>query len=115
MGVVSEKNGDVRIVSVMGQINSGNAAEVQAQLLAQLSPEDAACVLDLNGVDYISSAGLRVVLMLAKHQKQKSSPLVLCRLQPNVHEVFDVSGFLAILTVTPDRASALAHLGSHGS
>jgi len=64
-------------------------------------------VLDLGEVDYISSAGLRVVLMLAKRQKQNAGKLVLCRLQPEVHEVVDISGFLSILTVVPDRATAL--------
>ncbi|MFA7439209.1 STAS domain-containing protein [Castellaniella sp.] len=110
MNILSEKNGAVRIISVIGQINSGNAAEAETQLLAQLQQGDTYCVLDLAEVDYISSAGLRVVLMLAKRQKQNAGQLVLCRLQPHVHEVFDISGFLSILSVAPDRTAALARI-----
>ncbi|MFA5662659.1 STAS domain-containing protein [Castellaniella sp.] len=108
MNILSERNGAVRIISVIGQINGGNAVEAETRMLAQLQHDDADCVLDLAEVDYISSAGLRVVLMLAKHQKQHASRLVLCRLQPHVHEVFDISGFLSILSVVPDRTAALA-------
>ena len=64
-------------------------------------------VLDMAGVEYISSAGLRVVLLLAKRLKQNSGHLVLCGLQPHVHEVFDISGFLAILDVADSRDAAL--------
>jgi stage II sporulation protein AA (anti-sigma F factor antagonist) len=65
-------------------------------------------VLDFAGLDYISSAGLRMVLVVAKRLKQESGLLVLCGMQPHVHEVFDISGFLAILNVEPTRSEALA-------
>ena len=112
MSLSSEKIGEVLVVSAVGQINSANAAEVESALLAHVNQGERLCVLDLGGLDYISSAGLRVVLMLAKSLKQKSGQLILCALQPQVHEVFDISGFLSILTVVDNRASALAKLGA---
>ena len=68
-------------------------------------------VLDLARLDYISSAGLRVVLLLAKKLKQAGGALALCDIQPSVREVFEISGFLAILTVCDTRAQAVAALG----
>lgn len=112
MSITSEKSGAVLVVSTAGQINSANAAEVEAKLLAWVEEGERLCVLDLSQLDYISSAGLRVVLMLAKRLKQNSGQLVLCSLQPHVLEVFDISGFLSILTVVDSRANALAQLGA---
>ena len=57
-----------------------------------------------------SQPGLRVVLVLAKRLKQERGRLVLCAMQPHVHEVFDISGFLAILDVQATRQEALARL-----
>lgn len=110
MSLSSEKIGEVQVVSVAGQVNSANASEVEAGLLAAIGKDERRCVLDMSQLDYISSAGLRVVLMLAKRLKQNSGQLILCGLQPNVTEVFEISGFLSILTVVPDRATALSKL-----
>lgn len=112
MSLSSEKIGEVLVVSASGQINSANAAEVESGLLAYVNQGEHLCALDLSGLDYISSAGLRVVLMLAKSLKQKSGQLVLCALQPQVHEVFDISGFLAILTVVDNREAAVSQLSA---
>lgn len=71
-------------------------------------------VIDFAALDYISSAGLRVVLMTAKRAKQGKGTLVLCGLQPHVKEVFEISGFLKILEVAPDRLAALAQAAALG-
>ncbi|MGB6104569.1 MAG: STAS domain-containing protein [Pusillimonas sp.] len=112
MSLSSEKIGDVLVISASGQINSANAAEVESGLLAYVDQGERLCALDLSGLDYISSAGLRVVLMLAKGLKQKSGQLILCSLQPQVHEVFDISGFLSILTVVESRDAAVSQLAA---
>lgn len=108
MSLTREKNGDVLLVSVSGQINSANAAELEVSLLEWVEEGERKWVLDMSGVEYISSAGLRVVLLLAKRLKQNSGHLVLCSLQPHVLEVFDISGFLSILDVADNREAALS-------
>jgi stage II sporulation protein AA (anti-sigma F factor antagonist) len=110
MKLVTEKNGEILVVCPEGQINSANAAGIEAELLGQVEKGERHVVIDFSGVDYISSAGLRVVLLLAKRLKQQAGSLVLCGMQPHVHEVFDISGFLAILTVVDTRAAALAKM-----
>ncbi len=62
--------------------------------------------MDLEQLAYISSAGLRVVLMAAKRAKQSGGRLLLCGLSPAVRELFEISGFLKILEVCADRAAA---------
>ena len=95
------------IVPLQGQINSANAAAIEAQVLALVDGGTKNLILDFAGLDYISSAGLRMVLVVAKRLKQESGLLVLCGMQPHVREVFDISGFLAILNVEPTRSEAL--------
>ena len=65
-------------------------------------------LLDFSGLDYISSAGLRLVLVVAKRLKQDNGQLLLCGMQSHIREVFDISGFLAILNVADTRSNALA-------
>lgn len=108
MSLTREKNGEILLVTSAGQINSANAAEFESCLLEWVEEGEYKWVLDMSGVEYISSAGLRVVLLLAKRLKQKGGHLVLCALQPHVLEVFDISGFLSILDVADTREAALA-------
>lgn len=96
------------IVPLQGQINSTNAAGIEAEVLGLVAGGVRRLVLDFSALDYISSAGLRMVLVVAKRLKQEGGQLVLCGMQPHVREVFDISGFLTILNVEPGRAEALA-------
>ena len=64
-------------------------------------------LLDLEKVAYVSSAGLRVFLMLAKQSRAAGGRLALCSLAPEVKEVFDISGFTALFMLLPDRVSGL--------
>ncbi|HLR12431.1 MAG TPA: STAS domain-containing protein [Burkholderiaceae bacterium] len=106
----TDKKDDALIAVVAGQVNSANAADLESQMLACVAGGEYQWVVDLGRLDYISSAGLRVILMLAKRLREQDGGLVLCNLQSHVHEVFEVSGFLTILQVTDDRAQALQQL-----
>lgn len=67
-------------------------------------------LIDLRELVYVSSAGLRVILMAAKRVRAKGGRIALCGLQPQVAEVFEISGFGAIVPIHADRESALAAL-----
>ena len=110
MTIAAETTASATIVSLQGQINSANAAAIEAEVLGLVTGGARNLVLDFSALDYISSAGLRMVLVVAKRLKQEGGQLVLCGMQPHVREVFDISGFLAILNVEPGRAEALARL-----
>lgn len=103
-----EQIGDILVISPEGQLNSGNAADAEAEILARLTAGANRLLLDLSRLDYISSAGLRVVLVLAKRLRQSAGQLVLCGMRAHIREVFDISGFLNILNVTDTREQALA-------
>ena len=67
-------------------------------------------VLDMQRVDYVSSAGLRVLLKAAKIARQEGHRLALAGLTPQVQEVFDISGFTAIFTIYESRQRAIESL-----
>ncbi|MBN9019428.1 MAG: STAS domain-containing protein [Rhizobiales bacterium] len=110
MSITFETTGPVLVVDLLGRLDSANAAEVEGALLERVTATAGPVVLDLVRLDYISSAGLRVVLVVAKRMKQAGRPLVLCGLQPNIRDVFEISGFLGILDVVAKRAEALTKL-----
>ena len=108
MTIATETTASATIVALQGQLNSANAGTIEAEVLGIVNGGMRNLVLDFSALDYISSAGLRMVLVVAKRLKQEGGQLVLCGMQPHVREVFDISGFLAILNVEPGRAEALA-------
>lgn len=104
---ISEENHDaVLVISASGRIDSNTAGDLEAVLPARVE-SNPAVVMDLAQVAYVSSAGLRVLLRGAKISKSTGNTLVLCGLDPSVQEVFDISGFTSIFTITPDIGSAL--------
>lgn len=110
MSVTFEIQGPALVVDLLGRLDSANSAAVEGSLLERVTATEGPVVLDLARLDYISSAGLRVVLIVAKRMKQAGRRLVLCGLQPNIRDVFEISGFLSILDVAGKRSEALAQL-----
>jgi anti-anti-sigma factor len=98
------------LLTPSGRLDTNTSAEFEKDVMAQLSRQPRAMVMDFSGLGYVSSAGLRVVLLAAKRMKAAGGAFVLCGLSPSVAEVFKVSGFLSILTVEPDRDAALARV-----
>ncbi len=108
---ISETSHDgVLVISASGRIDSNTAGDLEAVLPGRVE-HNAATVMDLSQVAYVSSAGLRVLLRGAKIAKSTGNNLVLCGLDPSVQEVFDISGFSSIFTITPDVAQAVAAVG----
>ena len=68
-------------------------------------------LIDFKSLDYISSAGLRVLIMVAKKLKAAQGSLVLCNLDEKIYEVFNVSGFTAIFDICTTQEEALDKLG----
>ena len=82
--------------------------EAVERVLGGAGKSPAAVIIDGTGLEYVSSAGLRAVLLVARAAQRAGVPFALCALQPAVREVFNLSGFNRIIAVHPDRATALA-------
>ena len=110
MKLTTDKQGEVAILSAGGRLDAAGAPELEAQGKALLREGAKRLLLDFAGVEYISSAGLRSLLVLAKAVKSAGGAMALCGLVPAVREVMTISGFDTILALAPDRAAALALL-----
>jgi len=110
MQVMDLTQDGVRIVCLEGRLDSNTAPDFEKRLLDDLDPTAAPLVLDFSGLDYVSSAGLRIVLLVAKRMSAGKGKMVLCALKDNVREVFAISGFLKFLQVCDSREQALAEL-----
>lgn len=99
----------VLVIRAAGRLDSSSASALEGVLPARIQSNDKV-VLDLAEVPYVSSAGLRVLLIGAKAARAGGKKLALAGLSESVREVFDISGFTALFTIAEDEASALAAL-----
>lgn len=106
----SEWVDDVLVLKPSGRVDSNNAGSAEAMILGQVDGGAQRLVFDMSELNYISSAGLRVLLVTAKRLRQTGGRMALCQLRPNVHEVLEVSGFLSILTVCDGRQAAIGEV-----
>ncbi len=100
---------DVVITVVKGRLDSSSSHKLD-DFLAEIPQGNNAILLDFAELTYISSAGLRVVLKATKLARSQGVALAICSLLPQVHEVFDVSGFTSLIPIHPSRDVALAAL-----
>ena len=108
MELTTVKIGAVSVLDAAGRIDSVTAKSLEEKLLSLVREAPPALILDFTKVDYISSAGLRVLLVVAKKVQQAKGKMVLFGLGPNVREVFSVSGFDKIFVIQSDAAAAVA-------
>lgn len=87
------------ILSLVGRLDELATAEVEQAFTEMLNDENQGLIVDLAGVEYVSSSGLRVLLMLMKAMKNQQRPLKLCNLSPFVAEVFEVSNFAVLFDI----------------
>jgi anti-anti-sigma factor len=111
--VTAVRYADVLVVAVKGRIDYMNAVEFNAALLPYLEKCAAGgdqVVLDLSRLEYVSSAGLRVLMIAAKDVRARKGKLVAVSLQPVVREIFEISRFTLVFDVFESVQDALRAL-----
>jgi anti-anti-sigma factor len=108
MEFAQEQAGEVLIVRLTGRLDSSAAPTAEQTFTGVLGAGTPHLAIDLSKLDYISSAGLRVLLIVAKKVQKAQGKVALCGLTPNVREIFAISGFDAIFSIQPDAAAAIA-------
>ena len=101
---------NAQVINLRGRLDSSTSAEFESLAIGCLTVDQPRMVISFSNVDYISSAGLRVILILAKKIRQTQGRLALCEMSSPIREVFDISGFLSILTVRNSQVEALAEM-----
>ena len=106
MEISTRTSNDIHIVGISGSLDSGSSPEAQKALTSVLAGAKKVA-LDFSQLDYISSAGLRVLLGVAKQLRASGGKLAMFGLNQSVREVFEISGFASILPVYPTEGEAL--------
>ena len=97
----------VVIVEIQGDVDAYTAPRLDKALKELLAQGHSRVVLDASQLEYISSAGLRVILKATKRLKGADDKLVLCAMKDYIKEVFEISGFDQFLPIVPSVDDAL--------
>jgi anti-anti-sigma factor len=95
-----------------GRIDASNAGKSESELLALIDQSGPSVILDLTHLSYVSSAGLRVMLVGAKRAKAAGGKAVIAGAQAAVADVLRMSGFDRIIPLADDVAAAQALLSA---
>jgi anti-sigma B factor antagonist/stage II sporulation protein AA (anti-sigma F factor antagonist) len=104
---------DTVVLSPVGRIDHSSSEDFKAALaphMARCAEGQDRVVLDFTAVEYISSVGLRVLMLASKQAKAQRGSLGIAALQPAVREIFDISRFTMVLDVFPSVREGLARL-----
>jgi anti-sigma B factor antagonist len=107
MQISRKEEKGIHIFSLDGRFDAHSAGDVEKELNLTISKGARKLLLDMDGVEYISSAGLRVLLAAAKKLKKEEGEIKLCCLKPYVKEVFDIAGFTQIFKICDTTEKAI--------
>lgn len=105
--IATEKKGETTILTLEGRIDANCAKSLETACLELIESGDRQLVMNFKGVNFISSAGLRVVLLVAKRLEPLSGRIRLAGLNPTLTDVFEISGFSKLFAILPTVEDAL--------
>jgi stage II sporulation protein AA (anti-sigma F factor antagonist) len=110
MDIQTKKEANTIIVTVSGKLDAVTTPEYDNVLNELINSGESTFVVDFDALDYISSAGLRGLLVMAKQLKGKGGQVRFANVKGTVKEVFEISGFGSIFNIDDSVVTALAKL-----
>ena len=107
MDIIEEKQGGINIFKLNGRLDSNTSQGFEQKLFQAISDGSKTMVVDFKDLDYISSAGLRVILKATKAIKREDGQIMICSMQDYVKEVFEISGMGVLLPIFATDDDAL--------
>jgi anti-anti-sigma factor len=95
------------IIGIEGRLDTTNYAVLEKKLMDLVESHHDKILVDCSKMDYISSSGLRILLMALKKITLVKGKFALCCLQENIHEIFEISGFTSIFEIHLSQEDAL--------
>lgn len=112
LNISQDTHNDVLILYPFGRIDHVSSHDFEEELLATIHKGVQKIIIDLSNINYISSSGLRVLLLAAKTLEEQKGFLLLTSIPENVYEVFLVAGFHKIFSIYDSTQDALKALTS---
>lgn len=114
MKLDNKSSGDMMIVLPAGRLDAPSSEELKADMEKLIGEGWIKIVANLEGVDYISSSGLRVMLSALKKLRSLGGDLKLASLRPYVRETFEIAGFTQLFEIYDREDEAVAEFGKRG-
>ncbi len=106
---LTEKNNEkCLILGIIGRLDTINYNIFEKKITELMDQQTNRILVNCSKMDYISSSGLRIFLMAMKRITMSGGKLVICGLQDNIHEIFEISGFTTIFDIYPGEEEALS-------
>ena len=107
MEIIEEYQGGINIYKINGRLDSNTSQGFENKLIQAIDDGSKSMIIDFKNLDYISSAGLRVILKATKALKREDGKIMLCDMQDYIKEVFEISGFDSFMPIVGSMGDAL--------
>jgi len=107
MEIIEEYQGGINIYKINGRLDSNTSQGFENKLIQAIDDGSKSMIIDFKNLDYISSAGLRVILKATKALKRENGQIMLCDMQDYIKEVFEISGFDSFMPIVGSMGDAL--------
>jgi anti-anti-sigma factor len=112
MELSEDKTGEILTVALKGRLDASTHSSVEKRILELIQGGERNLVLDLRELEYISSIGLRVLMVVAKRLKSVKGEIAVCCASESIRQVFDISGFVNIFRMLETREEAIRELSA---
>ena len=107
MEIQQKQDGGIVSITIKGRLDADSAMDAEKTVTDALGEDMNKLLFDLGALDYLSSAGLRVLLSAAKEVRRRDGKIVLCALTEFVKEIFEVSGFESLIPIEDSVESGM--------
>ena len=107
MNITVSKEGEISVVVIEGRLDTTNYGELEHHLSAITEEGGKMILLDLENLEYVSSSGLRILLMFLKKIRAVDGRFMLCSMSADIREIFEISGFINIFEIFDNKDAAL--------
>ncbi len=107
MEIIETKQDEILIFKLKGRLDSKTSPDFEKKIFDAIEDGSTSMIVNFEELDYISSAGLRVILKATKNLKRSDGRFVLCSMKDYVKEVFEISGFDTFLPIVSTMNEAL--------
>ena len=115
MEIIEEIQDDINIYRLKGRLDSNTSQRLEEKLFQAISDGSKRMIVDFKDIDYISSAGLRVVLKAFKALQREDGRIILCSMQEYVREIFEVTGMDSFVPILDTMDEALKAFRLNGT
>jgi len=109
MDITERQSGDIVVLDLGGRLDTTNYQQFEAKTMGLINEGKNKIVVNCSNLNYISSSGLRIMLMALKGASVGGGMFTLCELQENIREIFEISGFCSIFKIFPTEQEALGN------